>query len=71
MYTVGKLMPTYYITFVNSLQIADRVVLLLLISDTFLYNILLESDIIAFYFVDFILYFVVFNRWRATRWIHC
>ena len=62
MYTVGKLMPTYYITFVNSLQIADRVVLLLLISDTFLYNILLESDIIAFYFVDFILYFVVFNR---------
>ena len=55
-------MPTYYITFVNSLQIADRVVLLLLISDTFLYNILLESDIIAFYFVDFILYFVVFNR---------
>ena len=62
MYTVGKLMPTYYITFVNSLQIEDRVVLLLLISDTFLYNILLESDIIAFYFVDFILYFVVFNR---------
>ena len=55
-------MPTYYITFVNSLQIEDRVVLLLLISDTFLYNILLESDIIAFYFVDFILYFVVFNR---------
>ena len=50
------IMPTYQTTIVNSLLIAYRVVLLLLISVTFLYNILLQSPIIAFYIVDFIFF---------------